>query len=152
MLDSGSDGDIIFVRVGTDEAVPYKRSMSPLKWRTSNGTFNTEKVGDALEFSFPEFNESKRVTIRPDIVELPKWSPQPAYDIIIGCETLANLGCILNFNDRTLTIDQHTFPMRSHDIEKLQEVLPYTRCLPFASCIGPRRRRVSAKLNSVSQF
>ena len=115
LLDSGSDGDILFARVGTDECVPCKRRISPQKWRTSNGTFSTEKVGDDLEFSFPEFNESKRVKIRPDIVELPTSAPQPAYDIIIGCETLSQLGCVLNFDDNTITIDQHKLPMRSHN-------------------------------------
>ena len=46
----------------------------------SNGTFVTDKMGDNLEFIFPELSESRMVTISPDIFELPKTSPQPAYD------------------------------------------------------------------------
>jgi hypothetical protein len=39
-------------------------------WGTSNGTFKTKKVGE-IELSFVGYSASKRVHLRPDIVEYP---------------------------------------------------------------------------------
>ena len=113
LLDSGSDGDILFVRKGTADRVPTKSRLSPQKWRTSCGTFETSKVGKNLEFSFPEFSDSRTIKISPDILELPKSDREPAYDLIIGCQTLVNIGCVLNYQDMTVTIDQQKLPMRT---------------------------------------
>ena len=44
LLDSGSDGDLIFVQTGLKENVPSKERVRPQKWRTSNGTFRTTFV------------------------------------------------------------------------------------------------------------
>ena len=87
LLDSGSDGDILFVRRNTPDCVPTKRRISPQKWRTSCGTFKTDKVGKDLEFSFPEYSESRLITISPDIMELPESAQPPAYDLILGVQT-----------------------------------------------------------------
>ena len=112
MLDSRSYGDLAFVRKGMKESVPHKKRIAPQRWCTSSGTFVTDKVGNNLEFIFPEFSESRMVTISPDIFELPKTSPQPAFDLIISVETMSKLGVILNFNDKMITIDQQMLPMR----------------------------------------
>ena len=37
------------------------------------------------------------------------------YDLIIGIESLANLGAILNFADNSITIDNVVLPMKPHD-------------------------------------
>ena len=97
------------------ESAPYMKCIAPQRWRTSNGTFVTDKVGDNLEFIFPEISESRTVTISPDIFELPKMSPQPAFDLIIGIETMTKLGMVLNIDDKTITIDQQTLPMRTFE-------------------------------------
>ena len=70
------------------ESVSYKKHIAPQRWHTSNGTFVTAKVGHNLEFIFPEFSESRMVTISSDIFDLPKTSLQPAFDLIIGIETM----------------------------------------------------------------
>ena len=101
LLDSGSNGDLAFICKGMKESVPHKNRIAPQRWRTSSGTFITDKVGDNLEFIFPEFSESRMVTISPDIFELPKTSPQPAFDLIIGIETMTKLGMVLNFDDKS---------------------------------------------------
>ena len=77
----------------------------------SNGTFVMDRVGDNLEFIFPECSEPRTVTI-PDIFELLKTSPQPAFDLIIGIETMTKLGMVLNFDDKMITIEEQTLPMR----------------------------------------
>lgn len=113
LLDSGSDGDILFVRKDTNDCVPYKKRYSPQKWRTSNGTFVTNKVGDDLDFCFPEFSDSRTVKVKPDIFELEKSADPPAYDMILGIHTLVKLGVILDFHTQSITIDGQTLPMRS---------------------------------------
>ena len=113
LLDSRSDGDLAFVREGMKESVPHKNHIAPQRWRTSSGTFVTDKVGDNLEFIFPEFSESRRVTISTYIFELTKTSLQPAYDLIIGIETMTKLGMVLNFNNDTITNHQQKLPMNS---------------------------------------
>jgi hypothetical protein len=50
-------------------AVPESRG-------TSNGTFKTKKVGE-FELSFFEYSASKKVHLRPDIVEYSKGGPLP---------------------------------------------------------------------------
>lgn len=113
LLDSGSDGDLLFLYDG-DKLTPTKKRISPQKWRTSNGTFKTTEVGD-LKVTFPEFSNSKRASFRPDVIRLPKNSPKPVYDLIIGVQSLANLGCILDFASKSLTIDSVQLPMRPQD-------------------------------------
>ena len=115
LLDCGSDGDLAFVHKGVKESVPCKKRIAPQKWCTSNGTFVTYKVGNNLEFIFPEFSESRTVTISPDIFELPKMSPQPAFNLIIGIETMTKLGMVLNFDDKMIMIDQQMLPMRAFE-------------------------------------
>ena len=109
LLDSGSDGDLLFVRKGTLE-VPYVRRNAAQKWRTSNGTFETNKVGK-LDLIFPNFSESKIASLRPDIFGLAADSAQPAYDLIIGIQTMINMGVILNFKTKKVTIDEISLDM-----------------------------------------
>ena len=57
LLDSGSDGDLIFTKNAEVKNInPIKRTH-PLVWGTSNGDFKTTKVGD-VELKFPEFHET----------------------------------------------------------------------------------------------
>ena len=70
LLDSGSDGDLLFVQEGTRNIVPTKRRISSQKSRTSSGTFKTTKVGE-LDLRFIEFSQSKVASFRADIVAIP---------------------------------------------------------------------------------
>ena len=83
------------------------------EWHTSNGTFITDKVNNNLEFIFPEFSESRTVTIKQDIFELPKLVLQLVYDLILGEETITKLSVVLNFIDKTITKDQQKLPMQT---------------------------------------
>ena len=114
LLDSGSDGDLLFVKEGDKSPIPFKERFRPQKWRTSNGTFETSKVGK-VELIFPEFSDSKMATFKPDVVQVPKESPPPVYDLIIGVQSLIKIGAILDFHKCQLTIDQISLPMRPHD-------------------------------------
>jgi len=48
-------------------------------------------------------------------IHYPKKDAAPIYDLIIGIESLAELGAILNFADKSITIDHVVLPMKPHD-------------------------------------
>ena len=112
LLDSGSDGDLLFVHLHNKEYIPSKERLHPQRWTTSNGTFKTTKVG-YLDLKFPEFSESKLFKVRPDIVDVPKEMNKPVYDLIIGVKTMTKMGVILDFQNKMLVIDKSIQPMKS---------------------------------------
>ena len=61
---------------------------------------------------FPKFSGSKLVKLKPDIIEIPAESKPPVYDMIIGIESMAKLGIILDFQQNEITLDHVTVPMR----------------------------------------
>ncbi len=97
---------------------------------TSNGTFKTKKVGD-VEISFVGYSASKKVHLRPDIVEYPQGSPPPLYDLIIGKQNLHDIGAVLDFKEKTITIDEVLLPMRN--INNLQLKPSISRALKLNS-------------------
>ena len=112
LLDSGSDGDLLFVHKSSKNCIPFKERFAPQKWHTSNGAFQTTKVG-RLDVTFPEFSKSKVAHIRPDIVEIPAELGKPVYDLIIGVETMAKMGIVLDFANKEITIDQIKHQMKA---------------------------------------
>ena len=116
LLDSGSNGDLLFQRTGSN-TVPYRVRAIPQSWHTSGGIFHTKHQGD-LEVTFPEYSQSKRMHITPDIVEFDSESPSPLFDLILGTDTMQRLGIILDFKTNLIEIDEIKLPMR--DINKLQ--------------------------------
>ena len=45
LLDSGSDGDLMFHRKGAHMHFPNSTRQVPMSWNTSNGVFNTKRRG-----------------------------------------------------------------------------------------------------------
>ena len=111
LLDSGSDGDLIFITKKDLKNIPHKKRYAPETWETSNGTFKTTKVGE-LELIFPEFSRSKLFSLSPDVVELQTYDEEPMFDLIIGVETLAKYGIVLDFGTKVITIDKIQSPMK----------------------------------------
>jgi hypothetical protein len=66
------------------------------------------------------------VHLRPDIVEYPKGD-----DLIIGKQTLHDIGAVLDFKERTITIDDTLLPMRN--INNLQLKSSISRVLKLNS-------------------
>jgi hypothetical protein len=58
------------------------------------------------------------VHLHPDIIEYSKGGPPPLYDLIIGKQTLHDIGAVLDFKERTITIDDVLLSMRN--IKNLQ--------------------------------
>jgi hypothetical protein len=91
----------------------------PQSWGTSNGTVITDRVGD-IEISFVECLVSKKVRLQRDIVEYSPGDQAPIYDLIIGKQTMHDLGVKLDFQEKTITIDKILSPIRNIAILKLK--------------------------------
>ena len=86
LLDSGSDGDLVFVSKDKPMLLPYLKKPVPQSWDTSNGIFQN-KCKARVELNFFNYSDSKRYYSEPDVVEYEKNS-KPQYDLILGTETM----------------------------------------------------------------
>jgi hypothetical protein len=93
------------MKKGSRKCISIVKWVVPQSWDTSNGNFVTDKVGD-IEISFVEYSASKKVRLQPDIVEYSLGDQVPVYDLIIGKQTMHNLGVKLDFQEKTITIDK----------------------------------------------
>jgi hypothetical protein len=133
LLDSGSSGDLLFIKRGSSKCNSVVKRVVPQLWGTSNGTFITDKVGN-IESSFVEYSASKKVRLQPDIVEYSPGDQAPICDLIIGEQTMYNLGVKLDFQEKTITIDEILLPMRN--IVNLQLKPRITRALRENTCFA----------------
>ncbi len=93
-------GDLLFFEKGSTTCIPVVRRAVPGSWGTSKGTFQTKKVGK-VEISFVDYSDSKRVHLKPDIVvEYACNDALPVYDLIMGKQTLHDLGVVLDFKEK----------------------------------------------------
>jgi len=74
-----------------------------------------------------EYSASKSINLVPDIVEYEAGASEPLYDLIIGKQTLHDIGTVLDFKEKTITIDSILLPMRN--IVNLQLKPSLTRAL-----------------------
>ncbi len=117
LLDTGSDGDLIFHKKGSIKWFPYLNRQVPKSWHTSNGCFHT-KGGGKVTLQFIKYSNSKEYTVNPDVVEYSRRKmTKPAFDLILGVKTLREFGIVLDFWTKEITIDEISLPMR--DINKL---------------------------------
>ncbi len=130
LLDTGSSRDLLFLEKGSNRYIPVVSRVVPESWSTSKGTFKTKKKGE-VELSFVEYSASKKVHLHPDIVKYSKGGPQPLYDLIIGKQTLHDIGAALDFKEMTITIDDILLPMRN--INNLQLKPSISRVLKLNS-------------------
>jgi hypothetical protein len=96
LLDSGSSGDLLFMKKGSSKCISVVKHVVPQLWGTSQSTFATDKVGN-IEISFVECSASKKVRLQPDIVEYSPGDQAPMNDLIIGKQTMQGLGVKLDF-------------------------------------------------------
>jgi hypothetical protein len=105
------------MKKGASKDIPVIKRAVPQSWGTSNGTFVTDKVGN-IEIAFVDCSSSKKVHLAPAIVEYKPGLDSPMYDLIIGKNTIHDLGVVLDFNQSTIQIDKILLPMR--DIANLR--------------------------------
>ncbi len=122
LLNSGSSGDLLFMKKGSSKGISVVKWVVPQLWGTSNGTFVTKKVGD-IEIFFVEYS-AKKVRLQPDIVEYSPGDQAPMYDLIKG----------MDFQEKTITIDAILLPMRN--IANLQLKPRITRALRENTCFA----------------
>ncbi len=111
LLDSGSDGDLIFIDKDKPMLLPFSKRLVPQSWNTLNGRFQTTQKAE-IELNFFEYFNSKRYLAAPDIVEYKKIN-RPQYDIILGVKTMKEYGIILDFKDNMIAVDEVKLPMRN---------------------------------------
>jgi hypothetical protein len=118
------------LKKGSHKCIPVVKRAVPESWNTSNGIFKTKKVGE-VELSFVKYSASKKVHLHPDIVEYYKGEPLPLYNLIIGKQTLHDIGAVLDFKEKTITIDDALLPIRN--INNLQLKPSISRALKLNS-------------------
>ncbi len=111
LLDSGSDGNLVFVSKDKPMLLPYSKTLVPQSWNTSNGIIQTKRKA-RLQLNFFEYSDSKRFYSEPDMVEYNK-DIKPQYDLILGTETMKELGIILDFKAKIIAVDEIILPMRN---------------------------------------
>jgi hypothetical protein len=79
------------MKKGSSKHNSVVKRVVPQLWGTFNGIFVTDKVGD-IKISFVEYSASKKVRLQPDIVEYSPGEQAPMYDLIIGKQTMHDLG------------------------------------------------------------
>ncbi len=76
-----------------------------------NWIFQTKRKA-RVELNFFEYSDSKRYYSEPDVVKYEKGS-RPQYDLILGAETMEELGIVLDFKAKTISIDETILPIRN---------------------------------------
>jgi hypothetical protein len=111
LLDSGSDGNLVFVDKDKPMLLPSSKKLVPQSWNTSNGRFQTKRKAE-IELNFIEYSNRKRYLAEPDIMEYDK-NNRPQYDLILGVKTMKRYGIILDFKDKMITVDEVKLPMQN---------------------------------------
>jgi hypothetical protein len=83
---------------------PTQKRLVPQSWNTSNWIFQTKRKA-RKELNFFEYSHSKRYYSEPDVVKY-KQGSKPQFDLILGTETMKELGIVLNLKAKTITIDE----------------------------------------------
>jgi hypothetical protein len=89
---------------------------------------------DDIEISFVEYSISKKVHLQPDIIEYDPGEQAPMYDLIVGKQTLREIGEVLDFKEKTIQIDVILLPMMN--IPNLQFKPSITRALKHNTCLA----------------
>jgi hypothetical protein len=98
LLDSGSDGNLVFINKHKPMLLPSLKRLVPQLWNTSNGMFQTKRKAK-IELNFFEYYNSKRYLAEPDIVKYDQ-NNKPQYDLILGVKTMKKYGIILDFKTK----------------------------------------------------
>ncbi len=125
LLESGSDGDLIFVNKDKPMLLPYSKRLVPQSWNTSNGIFQTWRKA-RVELNLFKYSDSKRYHVEPDVVEYNK-NNKLQYDLILDAVTMKEFGIILNFRDKMMTIDDIILPMRNINNLQVSSILQALR-------------------------
>jgi hypothetical protein len=111
LLDSGSDGDLVFVSKDKPMPFPYSKRLVLKLWNTLNGIFQNKQKA-RVELNFFYYSDSKRYYSEPSVVKCEKNS-KPQADLILCTEAMKELGIMLDFKAKMITIDEIILRMRN---------------------------------------
>ncbi len=111
LLDSGFDGDLVFVDKDKPMLLPSLKRLVPQSWNTSNGMFQTKQKAE-IKLNYFEYSNRKRYLVEPDIVKYDKIN-KPQYDHILVVKTMKKYGIILDFKEKMISIDEVKLPMQN---------------------------------------
>ena len=106
LLDSGASSSIIFQPKHINLTL---YDAKPTRWNTSAGPFMTDKKAK-IQLKLPEFNQTAIIETK---VHMSKASS--AYDLIIGCDLMQELGIDLQFSQGLMTWNDVSIPMKTND-------------------------------------
>ena len=70
-----------------------------------------------LREKFFDYSTSREYCRQPDVIKYKVPMDKPAFDLIFGSNTMKELGIVLDFQTKEITLDEISLPMR--DINKL---------------------------------
>jgi hypothetical protein len=111
LLDSGSDGNLVFVDKDKPMLLPSSKRLVTQSLNTLNGMFQTKRKAE-IELNFFEYSNSKRYLAEPNIVEYDK-NTRPQYDLILGVNNMKKYGIIFDFKDKMITVHEVKLPMQN---------------------------------------
>jgi hypothetical protein len=142
LLDSGSDGDLVFVDKDKPMLLPSTKRLVPQSWNTFNGMFQTKQKAK-IELNYFEYYDSKRYLAEPDIVEYDK-NYKPQYDLILGVKNMKKYGIILDFKDKMITVNKVKLPMQNVNYLQGSSTLRVLR-LNHSLAMGPQSTQDATK-------
>ncbi len=95
LLNSGLGVDLYFLHKGKDTPFPYLTRQVPKSWHTSNGSFQTNGRAN-IKVKFFNYLASKEYFIQPDVMEYKNPMDKPGFDLILGSNTMKELGIVLD--------------------------------------------------------
>jgi hypothetical protein len=110
LLDSGSDGNLIFVDKNKPMLLPSSKRLVPQLWNTLNEMFQMHKA--EIELTFFKYSYSRRYLVEPDILEYDE-NNKPQYNLILGVKATKRYGIILDFKDKMITVNEVKLPMQN---------------------------------------
>jgi uncharacterized protein YfbU (UPF0304 family) len=123
LADTGASSNIILETYTSKDSIKQNIDNNKTTWSTMNGQFTSDKTG-IVTFLLPEFNLMRQITWEFHVDDRSK--PLHTYGMIIGWYLLGKLGIILNFNDKTVTWDTDTIPMKDRGSLNSQKVITET--------------------------
>jgi hypothetical protein len=66
-----------------------------------------------LSIRFFEYSNNKEFQAEPDVFEYDQKMGKPAFDLIIGCNSMENLGIVMDFEAKSIIMDEIILPIRN---------------------------------------
>ena len=108
LLDTGTTSTLV-LRDFVERGRISKYKSDAQTWKTMGGNFHTRRKA-YIDFTFPELNDSKKVSWVCHVDEAaPK---QRQYDIIVGMDLMSNIGIYVNTADKTIVWEGQTIPLK----------------------------------------